>query len=142
MRRNADLVDDVGNDALERGVVRLRLRRDRCGASCSGDGQRLFARLRALPQTLYQLRRVARLGEEVCRAELRALGNDMCVDKPGKYDHRRRGVLLGELAQHAQSVQPRLHQLQQHNVRVQRFDLGKRIRTVGGCPRRFHIPLL
>ena len=58
------------------------------------------------------------------------------------YDHRRRGVLLGELAQHAQSVQPRLHQLQQHNVRVQRFDLGKRIRTVGGCPRRFHIPLL
>ena len=139
VRRDADLVDDIGDDALKRDIVRLRFRRGCRRAPAAGDGKRLPARLCALAQPLHQLRGVARLGHEIRRAEIGALGNDMRVHKPGENEHRRRRFLFGELAQHAHSVEPWLYQLQQHNVRMQRFDLCERVRSVGGCTRCFHV---
>ena len=107
-----------------------------------GDGKRLLARLGALAQALHELGGIARLGHEIGRAEIRALGHDVGVHEPGENKHRWRRLLLGKLAQHAHSVEPWLYQFQQHNVRMQRFDLGERVRSVGGCTCRFHVRLL
>ena len=69
-----------------------------------------------------QLRGVAGLRQEIRCAESGALGDHMGIDEPGKDKHRRRVLLRSQPPQYAQAVQPRLHEIEQHDVRTKRLD--------------------
>ena len=80
-------MDDIGDDALERGrgLGCVKLRAQAAGAA---------ARTRGLPDAVHEQRRVDRLLHEVHRAEIGTLHEHLVIVDRGCNDHARR-LLLG-----------------------------------------------
>ena len=138
MRRDADLMDDIGDDALQPRVA--------CAAAGGVQliaGQRGLAAFRAdeLADAAQQRRGVAGLVNEIIRAECGALAHDLAVDEAGEHDDVRAHAGLAEPAQQLQPVELRQHEVEQQHVRLQLADERKRIRAVVRRAHDLHVAL-
>ena len=135
VRGHADLVDDVGDDALERG---LRLRRSELRTRAAGA----LARPGRLADALHEQRRVKRLLHEVRRAELRTLHQHLFVADRGGDDHAGRCVFRPQMRQQGQAVQIRQHEVEHHDVGLEFGDEFFRAQPIVRLGDQFHVRLL
>ena len=115
VRRDADLMDDVGDDALERGrgLGCVKLCAQAAGAA---------ARTRGLPDAVHEQRRVDRLLHEVHRAEIGTLHEHLVIVDRGCNDYARRLLLGLQPRQQRHTVNARQHEIKHNHVGLKFVD--------------------
>ena len=132
VRRNADLVDDLGDCRFEICVARARRQK-----------HLLLTRQRAdLADAIQKRGDIARLRHEIRRSECRALTHYLVSVQMCNDDRLRAGACLGQAAQHLDTVELQKHQIHHQHIRLPLGRKGKRFNAVVGIADALHVILL
>ena len=129
MRRNADLVDDLGDERFERSIAALRL----CG--------RQLRRV-DLTDAVEQRHDVAGLGDKIRRTQRCALGDDLIVVEARHHEPLGIGAGLGQAAQHLDAVELGQHKVEHQHIGLALGHHGKRIHAVADAADKLQILLV